>query len=534
LIGIIVNRTETELWIKNSSAVIAVPLLRLKGAATTVQVPALDVYSREELYQQEAAKLDPTSASSELALASFSEQIFDFAHAIEHLQAASHLDPSRLPDITAGIERNTNKLKNQAQIDALRDIDHDRARAKFDDALKKCDAFLAKYEASPLKGDAAHKKVLIVKAREAYLRAKVIESWHMCLAGATRKSAADPNRTLEASLAWLDEGLGNEVRTTVTKMLSRDFSDVTPDLVAKYWNERKNQRWQRASYGQGTWLLGDAEARKGLEPEKKEAKPANETDQARAKLEDRIKRYLQNQENGQEGADQVEGRAERAGELLEGVLGLRAFAVAARVLLRALRRHAAARTDLHQLPRVQRHGRARSAQHRRLASGATGRDDADRRLPDLPSRRSVAARELPLMHFLTRSLALTALLAAGACAATFEPRPLDDQARRRAGGQAGAQRDATVSRTARRAARRRRVRPQRNRARRRPRPRARILAPASATDAAAKDGAKPAASKTDGAAVPGLRRRQGPRRARRAPRTRSARSAGTRSTCASS
>jgi hypothetical protein len=296
LIGLIVNRTETELWIKNSSAVIAVPLLRLKGAATTVQVPALDVYSREELYQQEAAKLDPTSAASELALASFSEQIFDFAHAIEHLEAASHLDPSKLPEITAAVERNTNKLKNQAQIDALRDIDHDRARGKFDDALKKCDAFLAKYEASPLKGDAAHKRVLIAKAREAYLRAAVIDSWHKCIAGAVRKSAADPNRTLEASLAWLDEGLGNEVRTNATKMLSRDFSDVTPDLVAKYWNERKNQRWQRASYGQGTWLLGDAEARKGLEPEKKEAKPANETDQARAKLEDRIKRYLQNQE----------------------------------------------------------------------------------------------------------------------------------------------------------------------------------------------------------------------------------------------
>jgi hypothetical protein len=297
LVGIIVNRTETELWIKNSSAVVPVPKLRLKSGATTVQVPALDVYTREELYQQELSNLDPTNAGSEVTLATFCERIFDFAHAIEHTEAALKLDPSKSSELGITLERNRQKLKNQAQIDMLRDIDHDRAGARFDAALKKCDAFLATYADSPLRQDATRKKQQITKAREAYVRERVIELWHRWLGTLTNKSGGDPARTLEASLAWLDQGLGDEVKTNVTKELAKTIGgEITPDLVAKYWKERKNERWRRASYGQGTWLLGDAEARKGLEPEKKPAAAPNETDAARAKLEDRIKRYLQNQE----------------------------------------------------------------------------------------------------------------------------------------------------------------------------------------------------------------------------------------------
>src|SRR5262249_45894515 len=79
----------------------------------------------------------------------------------------------------------------------------------------------------------------------------------------------------------------------------RFSASVTPDQVAKYWKERKGGRWRRANYGPGTWLLGDSEARKGLEDDKAAAAkdaPKSETDVARAKLEERIKRYLANQE----------------------------------------------------------------------------------------------------------------------------------------------------------------------------------------------------------------------------------------------
>src|SRR5210317_1732028 len=52
-IGRIVNRTPEEIHLKTARELVRIPKLRLRGAATVVQAPALDVYTGEELYQQE-------------------------------------------------------------------------------------------------------------------------------------------------------------------------------------------------------------------------------------------------------------------------------------------------------------------------------------------------------------------------------------------------------------------------------------------------------------------------------------------------
>jgi hypothetical protein len=298
LIGLIVNRTEDALWLKTAQAVTAVPKLRIRGAATTIQVPALEVYTRDELYQQGLARLDPASASSHIELATWCERILDFAHAVEHLTAAQTLDPAyRASEVEAALARNRVKVENQAQIEALSEIDHLRIRGFFGQALAKCDEFLALYERSPLRADATKKKGQVEKAREAKLREKSVELWHLWLGRAAQNAARKTEMTLEATLAWLDEGLHEEVLAAVHKELARTlWPEISPDHVAKYWAERQGGRFKKASYGQGTWLLGDGEARKGLEPEKDADKPKTETDAARAKLEERIRRYLDNQQ----------------------------------------------------------------------------------------------------------------------------------------------------------------------------------------------------------------------------------------------
>jgi hypothetical protein len=176
VVGIIVNRTDNELWIKTAEQVQPVPKGKIRGAATTVQVPALEVYTREELYGQELSKLDPGSAKSEWDMSVYCERIFDFAHAVEHLEAAARLDPSfKSDEIKSALTRNRTKLENQAQIDALREIDHLRARGKFDEATKACDQFLEKNQTSALRADAATKKLAIQKARERFFAERAVE-----------------------------------------------------------------------------------------------------------------------------------------------------------------------------------------------------------------------------------------------------------------------------------------------------------------------------------------------------------------------
>ncbi len=299
IIGKIINRTESELWVKTANSIIHVPKMRLRSAATTIQVPALDVFSREELYQTELTQLTPDDPRSQLELADFCERIFDFEHALEHIDVArdldTELDTSELRNTVARLRV---KQENHAQIEYLREIDHLRARGRYDEALAKCEVFAELFEDSPLRQDAARKQALVEKARERALREKVVRLWHHWARKLTRRAALDPEMTLEAVVSWIDEGLVEELTTEVHDDLTRTVSaSITPDDVRKYWGEREGGRWQKASYGAGTWLLGEADARAGFkEREDPNQGSGDERDEERKKLEERIARYMKNQE----------------------------------------------------------------------------------------------------------------------------------------------------------------------------------------------------------------------------------------------
>src|SRR5207245_1938619 len=105
-IGRILERTDNEILIKTAGSIVPVPKNRIADAATTVQVRALDVFTREELYNQQILASPPSDADGNFRLAQYCERISDFAHAIEHYKKAGDLDPNfRTPDVKAGIAR---------------------------------------------------------------------------------------------------------------------------------------------------------------------------------------------------------------------------------------------------------------------------------------------------------------------------------------------------------------------------------------------------------------------------------------------
>ncbi len=298
VIGLIVNRTGTELWVKTAQRTFPVPVRSLSGAATRVQAPALDVYTREELYQAERARVDLASAAALWDFAVYCERIYDFVHCVEHLDVLAKLDPGfKSSEVTNGLARNRGKAQNQAQLEALREIDQDRARGYFDRALSKIEAFVAANGTSGFAQDALKKKATVERAREQKLRERASDAWHAWVSRLVSAKAREPQLTHEAAVEWLEEGMEKPLVEAVTAELVRSVSaTVTPEQVTRYWKERAGGRWRRASYGQGTFLLGDAEARKGLTPEDSKSGPTSETDSARSELEERLQRYLAAQE----------------------------------------------------------------------------------------------------------------------------------------------------------------------------------------------------------------------------------------------
>ncbi|MBM3990254.1 MAG: hypothetical protein FJ298_04520 [Planctomycetes bacterium] len=298
VIGLIVNRTGTELWVKTAQRTFPVPVRALSGAATRVQAPALDVYTREELYQTEFARANLASPPSLWEFAVYCERIYDFVHCVEHLEALLKLDPTfKASEVAIALSRNRGKAANQMQLEALREIDQDRARGYFDRALSKIEAFVAANPTSGFAQDALKKKATVEKAREQKLRERAAEAWHAWVPRLISGKAREPQLTHEAAVEWLEEGIEKPLVEAVTGELMRSVSaTVTPDQVTRYWKERAGGRWRRASYGQGTFLLGDAEARKGLTKEDSKSAPTSESESARSELEERLQRYLAAQE----------------------------------------------------------------------------------------------------------------------------------------------------------------------------------------------------------------------------------------------
>lgn len=298
LVGRIVNRTEAELWIKTASATVPVPKLRLAGPATTVQVPALDVYTPEELYQQGLADLERGDAASQLRLALFCERVLAFEQAVEHLDRAAALASDLPPEeLATHLERVRRKLANQEQVEVLREIDRQRARGRFDAALELARGFPERFPESPLLQDADRKRQQVERSMEKALADRVGSLWHHWARKLVREQALKPEPSLEASLAWADDTLPEEILTRVHAELARTVSrELTPEDVRRYFDEREGVRWQKATYGEGTWLLGEADALAGLPETATDSEPTSERDEERERMAERIRRYLKNQE----------------------------------------------------------------------------------------------------------------------------------------------------------------------------------------------------------------------------------------------
>lgn len=294
VIGLIIDRTADALIVKRAGTTALVPKNRISAASTTILVPALELYSKDELYNRELSNIAPDDAETNFKLGEYCERIFDFTHAAQHYQKAQELDPKFRPDdLKVALVRAVEKAKAQDQIDYLSQVELLLARKKYDEALARADAFRDKFPESLLIADAKRKHDRIIKARERDVSERVMNSWYAWAGRLAR--AASLKMSLEQALSYLDEGMKKDILDKVTKDAQRISKEVNPDTVRKTWMGRHKVRWLHASYGYGTYLLGKDAALKGEQDEKPKV-AVNEKDKARADLEQKISRFLQNQE----------------------------------------------------------------------------------------------------------------------------------------------------------------------------------------------------------------------------------------------
>ena len=302
-VGLITERTASELWLKTADGRIPIPLQRLSGPTTVVQVPALDVYTKDELYQQKLMELQSSllaegaeSAAAHFEVARFCEGLLDYQKALQHYQAAARADPTfEAASLPATLQRAKEKAAVQSQVDLLQEIDLWRARRQYGKALDGIQSFEDLYAESPLQEDLHKLKQRVAKYQERDLREEVVRSWNHWARRLAETAAR--KMTYEEVLAYLDGQMSQDLLTKVHESLLAIAPGIQPEDARRLWDERQGGRLNQASYGDGTWLLGEGRALAELPGAETEAEPeAGTQDEARKKIEDQIKRYLKNQE----------------------------------------------------------------------------------------------------------------------------------------------------------------------------------------------------------------------------------------------
>lgn len=296
IIGVILSREGGEFLVKTQGRLQPVPKIRVAGVAGGQRVPALDVYSRDEIYGRYLVEAAPDDAQSQYELAQVCERILDFAHAAEHYRAALGIDPEfRSEEVQFALDRAVVKAEQQEQIDYLREVGMLRKKGKFDQALEQAEAFSQAFPGSPLQADSRRARDLVLRRRDDAIRELVPRRWHYWLGRLARDAAKQLSHA--DAVSYASSRLTQDIQERVLADVQRQISPaVDLEQVLTAWAARDKRGWELASFGLGTWLLGEEAALKG-KPSDTEERTALETDldQERADLAKKIERFLKNQ-----------------------------------------------------------------------------------------------------------------------------------------------------------------------------------------------------------------------------------------------
>lgn len=313
--GVIVSKEGDSYVVKTDGNLQVLPKLRVRSIETGIQIPALDVYSREEMYGLYAAELDETSATSQLDLATKCESILDFGHAVDHYAAALELglaDERESDRATGALAAARVKAANQAQLDVLRGADQLRKRGRFDEALLIVRAFPQTYEDSPLVEDARKSEQRILSDRGKAAADMTRRRWVYWAKRLTRERAREG--AFEESRSWAIEALSEEIQARVhTELVAKVSQEIALEDVRGLWEARRKRAYEASTYGSaGTWLLGEDNANRGAEEAQSTRKgPVSAVDAERQALEERIRRYVENQRVAQRSRSNAEAEDER-------------------------------------------------------------------------------------------------------------------------------------------------------------------------------------------------------------------------------
>ncbi|HKB15152.1 MAG TPA: hypothetical protein VKF62_03760, partial [Planctomycetota bacterium] len=212
IVGLIVENRPDVLVVRLRESTINVPKGRIVPPLDRIEVDALVVYTKDQLYNERRGTLDLATAPGHLELARFLVRIRDWKRAAEHYRKVKELDATLHPgEVGAKIARCEERAAREKEEDALDGIRILRERGRFTEALKACEKFKADFPSTPLARDVDELKKRIVARRTEETKKAAVLGWYELASRIAHAKAGDRKVPFEEAKAYAERELSKEI-----------------------------------------------------------------------------------------------------------------------------------------------------------------------------------------------------------------------------------------------------------------------------------------------------------------------------------
>ena len=321
VIGRITDPSGDPLVVQAKGVPYPVPRRNLKGVRT-VEVPATQVFTKDEFYSETLTRFAPgEDANKHMLLAEELVKFRDYERASEHLDQAKELgnakDPGKLDKLIDRLQRYKAAAKELGMIEQIQAY---RSRGKLRDFQKGVEliqAYETQYPQSKLKAEFERAKDRFGKARDRYLTQKVADQWRKAIQSVAQKQINAGGLTLQGARDFAENGMTDAIVERLGKSL-----ELEGDEVKALWAQREKysvgKRTEYFAYGVGSWVLGEKEILKdtaaGKVKDKQQANKQERPQQGQGRDVERFAKLLRQAMERRRGQAQQGGQREQTEE----------------------------------------------------------------------------------------------------------------------------------------------------------------------------------------------------------------------------
>lgn len=302
VVGRILRQDAGGIEVRTLESTLLIPPQLVAAPPEEIVVEAATVLTPEQYWAERLPEVPADDGHANYRFAQELVQMFALDRAKEHFTiaralAAASADQPLLRRVDAALQSLEQLILNRDEAEALEAIRKAMYRERFEEAEAALAAFAAEFPQPRLRGEFLDLRSKFQTAREQAIVRYLARNWYSRAMDEVKRKALDREAAVDQLLSWVESELSAAIRQRLAAELAPMDDELDPAALDGLWARRLEQgvARHRASFGEGTWILGEERARAGMDKGAEEKQDDGKT-AAQKEMEERVQRYLKNLE----------------------------------------------------------------------------------------------------------------------------------------------------------------------------------------------------------------------------------------------